>query len=166
MKPFHEQIMEYKRQMEKGVIQSAYRGLMEFIMGLRMHFKNTYPDYTVSGSIYQGYMDMTYFSIIPKALKERNLKIAVVFLHREFRFEAWLSGQNKHILTKYWEMLEQSGWDKYRIVKPEKGVDSILEHCLVEDPDFRELDDLIQRLETETTTFLQDVVNFISENGK
>lgn len=166
METFHEQMMEYKKEMEIGVIQSAYRGLMGFIMGLKMHFKNTYPEYTVSGRIYQGYMDMTYFSIIPEALKERKLKIAVVFLHQEFRFETWLSGQNKQVLTRYWELIEQAGWGKYRIVKPDKGSDSILEHSLVEDPDFRNLDDLTQRIETETTTFLQDVVNFISDHER
>jgi len=166
MEPFHEQMMAYKKEMEKGVIQSAYRGLMEYILGLRMHFKETYPDYTVSGSIYQGYMDMTYFAVIPESLKKRKLKIAIVFLHQEFRFEAWLSGQNKQVLTRYWEMLEQAGWDKYRIVKPEKGIDSILEHRLVENPNFRDLEKLTQQIETETTNFLQDVVNFVSENGK
>ena len=80
MESFHEYVDEYRKQMKKGVIQKAYTGLMEYIMALRTHFKNKCPDYFVSGSIYYGYMDMSYFSFSPKSLKNQNLKIAVVFI--------------------------------------------------------------------------------------
>ena len=109
MGSFHEHMKEYKNQIEKGVIQKAYLGLMEYVSKLRTHFKNKYPEYAVSGSIYFGYMDMTYFSIFPKSLKDRDLKIAVVFLHDAFRFEVWLSGKNKQVLTKHWKLLKESG---------------------------------------------------------
>ena len=69
MKPFHEYMNEYKKQLKKGDIKEAYKGLMEYIMDLRVFFKKKYPDYFVSGSIYYGYMDMTYFSFIPESLK-------------------------------------------------------------------------------------------------
>ena len=65
---------EYKKQLEKGAIQHAYKGFMEYFMDLRTHFNNKYPDHVVSGSIYYGYMDMTYFSFIPGSLLERKLK--------------------------------------------------------------------------------------------
>jgi hypothetical protein len=65
MESFHECMNEYRKQLEKGAIIKAYKGLMEYIMDLRMHLKNKYPDYFVSGSIYFGYMDMTYFSFFP-----------------------------------------------------------------------------------------------------
>ena len=39
MESFQDYVDEYRRQMEKGVIQKAYRGLMEYIMGLRTHLK-------------------------------------------------------------------------------------------------------------------------------
>ena len=55
MESFQETIVEYRKQLERGAIQVAYRGLMEYIMGLRIHFKNKYPDTSVSGSIYYGY---------------------------------------------------------------------------------------------------------------
>lgn len=97
MKSFNECIEEYKKQMKKGCIPVAYKGLMEYIMSLRTHFKNKYPDYFVSGNIYYGYMDMTYFSFIPKSLKSKKLKIAVVFIHDKMRFEVWLGGYNKQI---------------------------------------------------------------------
>lgn len=57
---------------------------------------------------------MTYFSVIPKSIKERKLKIAIVFLHTAFRFEAWLSGLNRQVQTQYWELFKDSGWNKYQ----------------------------------------------------
>jgi hypothetical protein len=163
MTSIHESIKEYRKQLEKGAIQEAYKGLMEYIMGLKIYFKNKYPDYAVSGSIYYGYMDMTYFSVFPRALKDRDLKIAIVFLHEAFRFEVWLSGKNKQVLTSYWQLFEESGWDKYRIVAPEKGVDSIVEHILVDKPDFGDLDALTQKIDQETLDFIQDIEIFLSQ---
>ena len=65
MKSLHKYINKYKKQIERGAIQEVYKGLMEYIMALRIHFKIKYPDYFVSGSIDHGYMDMTYFSFFP-----------------------------------------------------------------------------------------------------
>ncbi len=101
MESFHEYMEEYRKQLEKGVVQKAYQGLMAYIMDLKTYFKNKYPEYFVSGSLYYGYMDMTYFSFIPESLKHRHLKIAIVFIHEAFRFEAWLAGYNKQVQTEY-----------------------------------------------------------------
>ena len=38
----------------RGVIQQAYRGLMDYILDLKAYLSKSYPDYYVSG-IYQGY---------------------------------------------------------------------------------------------------------------
>ncbi len=59
--------------MRKGVIPRAYRGLMQYILDLRTYFESRYPGHFVSGSIYHGYMDMTYFSFFPPSLQERKL---------------------------------------------------------------------------------------------
>lgn len=157
-----ENMIEYKRQIEKGSIQAAYRGLMEYIMDLKTHFKNKYPDYLVSGSIYYGYMDMTYFSFLPRSLKDRNLKIAIVFIHDQFRFEAWLAGYNKQVQEKYWKLFRESGWDKYRIVSTIKGADSIVESLLVDNPDFSDLQALTQKIEKEALIFIRDIESFLS----
>ena len=60
------------------------------MMDLRTHFKDRYPKYSVSG-LYQGYLDMTYFAVVPPSFKRRGLKIAIVFNYGAFRFEAWLA---------------------------------------------------------------------------
>lgn len=164
MEPFHEYVNEYKKQLEKGVVQKAYKGLMEYVMALRTHFKNKYPDYFVSGSIYYGYMDMTYFSFFPNSLKDRKLKIAIVFIHETCRFEVWLAGYNKQLQSKYWKLFKGSGWNKYHVVSTTKGADSIVEHILVDDPDFRDLDTLTKQIEKTTLKFIKDVESFLSKH--
>jgi hypothetical protein len=126
MNSFHEYMNEYRKQMRKGDIKEAYKGLMDYIMDLRTYFQNKYPDYFVSGSIYYGYMDMTYFSFFPKSLKNRKLKIGIVFIHDTCRFEVWLFGYNKQVQAKYWKLIKESDWNKYRIPSTTKDTDSIM----------------------------------------
>jgi hypothetical protein len=164
MESFHEYINEYRKQLKKGAIKEAYKGLMEYIMYLRTHFNNKYPDYFVSGSIYHGYMDMTYFSFIPKSLKHRKLKTAIVFVHDTFRFEVWLAGYNKQVQLKYWKLFKESGWNKYHMVSTTKDVDSIIEHILVDNPDFSDLGSLTKQIERAAMKFIDDIESFISKH--
>ena len=154
---FHESMLEYRRQLEKGVIQEAYRGLMTYFNSLRTYFNKTYPEHSVSGSIYYGYMDMTYFSFTPESLKQRKLKIAIVFIHEGFRFEVWLAASNRAIQREYWELFREHDWEKYSIVKPAKGVDAILEHILIDNPDFHDLDTLTKQIERDTLEFIKNI---------
>lgn len=163
MESFHEYMDEYRKQLKKGAIQKAYKGLMEYIMNLKTYFKNKYPDHFTSGSIYYGYMDMTYFSFTPQSLKDRNLKIAIVFNYDAFRFEIWLGGYNKQIQAEHWKLFKDSGWNKYPLVPTTEGMDSILEHTLVADPDFSDPDALTKIIEENTLCFIADVEKFFSK---
>ena len=159
---FHESMDEYKEQLKKGAIQKAYRGLMDYFNSLRLYFHKKYPDHSVSGSVYYGYMDMTYFSFSPESIKRRKLKIAIVFIHETFRFEVWLSATNKAIQSKYLKLITDSGWNKYHIASTTKGVDSILDHIIITNPDFSELDALTKQIESRTLEFITDVETFLS----
>ena len=163
MKSFQESMIEYKKQLEKGSIQVAYRGLMDYFNSLKIYFRKKYPAYSVSGSIYFGYMDMTYFAFFPASLKQRKLKVGIVFLHEAFRFEVWLFGYNKEIQKKYWDLFKKKGWDKYHIPLNLKGVDSILEHVLVDNPDFGDLDVLTKLIEKGTLEFIENVESFLKK---
>ncbi len=166
MTTFYESINEYRLQMKKGVVPQAYKGLMEYILSLRTHFANRHPHYSVPGSIYFGYMDMTYFSLLPEDLKERKLKIAVVFIHETCHFEVWLSAVNKQVQARYWDFFKQSGWGKYRVVPAIQGADSILEQILDDHPDFSDLDMLTKIIESGTVEFIDNVVTFIKSSGQ
>jgi hypothetical protein len=166
MASFHENVMEYKKRLREGVIKEAYRGLMEYIMALRTHFSVRHPDCFISGGVYYGYMDMTYFAFSPETLKRRNLKIAVVFIHDACRFEVWLAGYNKRAQSKYWNLFKQSGWDKYRLVPTTKGADAIIENVAVEHPNFDDLDALTKQIERAALKFIGDVEEFLGKNDR
>lgn len=163
MASLQEDMVEYRKQLEKGVIQRAYQGLMQYMLGLKKHFSSEYPDYSISGGMYYGYMDMTYFSIFPGSLKDRDLKIAIVFVYDAFRFEVWLSGRNQQVLAQYWEIFKESGWDKYRLAAQGKWADSILEHILVDNPDFSDLEALTRQIDQGTSKFIKDVESFLTK---
>ncbi|MHB8136310.1 MAG: DUF7000 family protein [Anaerolineaceae bacterium] len=160
MAALQESISEYKNQLEKGEIQKAYKGILEYLMSLRTHFEKQYPDWTVPGGLYTGYMDMSYFSIIPPSLKERKLKIAVVFIHDACRFEVWLAGVNKGVQAEYWQMIKESGWDLYEPVATTQGADAIIEHILILDPDFDDLDGLTRQIQNGVQVFSANIDNF------
>ena len=162
MEPLQEYIDEYRKQLEKGVIQKAYRGLLQYMMDLRTHLTKKYPDFE-PGNIYQGYMDMTYFPIFPAELTSKKLKIAIVFIHETIRFEVWLAAQNKRIQTEYRRLFKEDNWDKYKIPVTTKGVDSIMECTLTDTPDFNNLDALTEQLEKRTLLFVNDIKNFLSK---
>lgn len=153
-------IKEYRKQMLQGNIPKAYKGLLEYMMNLRTHFINQHPTDFVVGALYQGYMDITYFPFTPISLKQQKLKTGLVFNHQKIRFEIWLVGQNKKIQKKYWEAFKNIDWNKYPTSSTAQH--SIIEHILVENPDFDELHLLTKEIEAKTFAFistLQKVLN-------
>jgi hypothetical protein len=118
MESFQEHINEYRTQLEKGSIQKAYKGLMEYIMDLRTYFKNKYPGYFVSGSIYYGYMDMTYFSFFPESLHRTENRY--LLNHAMFRFESAKVIMQVQSNTEIFKESDES----IPIVPTTKGVDS------------------------------------------
>ena len=164
MSSFQECITLYKRLLVEGSLQKAYKGILEYLLALRTVFEKKHPDWTVPGGLYTGYMDMRYFSIIPPSLKDRKLKIAVVFIHETCRFEVWLAGVNKGVQAEYWQMIKQNGWNMYKTVSTLQGADAIIEHVLVENPDFDDLDGLTKKIQGHVEKFIRDVETYLSND--
>lgn len=163
MPSIQEDMNEFRGQLRRGAIQRAYKALLDYMLDLRTRFKNRHPGYAISG-LYQGYLDMTYFAILPPSLKARDLKVAIVFNYEAFRFEAWLAGANRQVQRKYWELFRDSQWTKYRVVTPAKGVDAIIEANLAEEVNFGDLEELTARIEEETDRFIEQVERFLSDH--
>ena len=164
METLQELMIEYRNQLEKGSIQKAYKGLMDYYGELKSHFNKKHPEFPTAGSLYFGYMDMTYFALFPETLKQRGLKIAIVFLHQQFRFEVWLAGVNKQVQGKYWKLFKENDWENYPTVASLEGADSIVESILVEDPNFNDLEALTRHIENGTLKFIQEIETFISQH--
>lgn len=163
MKSLNECITEYRNQMLKGEIPTAYRGLLDFMIRLRNTIRYKYPSWSVAGNLYQGYMDMTYFPLSTEKLKDKKLKIAVVLIHETVRFEIWLSAVNKVIQSEYRDKLKDKDLKGYRMPAVLKGSDSIIEHTLDNNPDFGNPDSLIRQLVTGTAGFINDVEVLLRE---
>ena len=153
-------IESYTKQLESGNVSKGYKGLMEYMMNLRTHFINQYPTEFIIGTFYQGYMDLSYFPITPKSLKNQKLKIGLVFNHEKIRFEVWLLGQNKQVQKKYWDLFNGSDWNKYVVSK--NAQDSVIEHILVETPNFSQMDSLTEKIETRTIKFIKDISDVLA----
>ena len=134
---------------------------MSFMSGLKAFMERLHPDLAFS-ALYPGYMDMTYFACTPPALKEKGLKIAIVYLHEENRFELWLSGSNKKIQAGYISLLQTRDTGGCKLSQSKPGVDSILETRLPDQPDFDHAGELMERIERETLRFIEITGQLIS----
>ena len=157
---------EYRQQLEKGEIQQAYRGLMEYMLSLRAYFQKQYPEFEVPGNLYFGYMDMTYFAIIPPELKQRKLKGGGRIPPRSIPVRGLAFGSKPTGPGGLFEPLRGKGWNKYKLTADPKASDSILEHVLVAEPDFGDLDALTKVIEIGTVKFIGDLEDLLSELGR
>lgn len=164
MPTLNQSIQEYSKQLAQGDIKQAYQGLMQYMMELRNRFQENHPNYFVSGSIYQGQMDYTFFQFTPKELRERKLKTIILLDHEKMSFAIWLCGVNKKVQKEYWDHFKANGWDKHYMPTDLKGVDSIVECMLIEKPDFDNLAGLSEEIAKGSLAFIGEVNAFLEKN--
>ncbi len=155
---FH--VEEYTNQLAKGQIQKAYRGIMAFMSDLLAYLERQHTDCSVS-ALYFGYMDMTYFAFTPSDLKSKKLKVAVVYIHEECRFEVWLAANNRQIQAKYAALLSKMDCG-FAVSQMGPGVDSIIASTIVEQPDFDHPEELKKSIETKTMAFSQAINSLLT----
>ncbi|MCG6151685.1 DUF7000 family protein [Leptospira bandrabouensis] len=158
MKDFNDYVNAYKKQLQIGDIQEAYAGLVKYVTKLGTTLsKNLSKSYSF-GSLFQGYMDYTYFYYTNKFLKDRKLKMGLVLNHPKMQFEVWLLGQTIPIQERYWEYFKNTKWNKNRTTKPQY---SILETVLIENPDFSDLDRLTKQIENHLVQVTAEIIQEI-----
>lgn len=143
MKDLNYFVDKYKEQLDKGDIQEAYVGLVKYVTKLGTNLSNNLVDTYSFGSIFQGYMDYTYFYYTNYFLKKRKLKMGLVLNHTKMQFEIWLLGQTIPIQEKYWNYFKSTKWNKERTTRPKY---SILETVLIDKPNFNDLEKLTNKL--------------------
>jgi len=60
-------------------------------------------------------------------------------------------------------LFKESGWNKYHIVSSTKGVDSIIESILADNPDFSDLNAVTKQIEQGALKFIKDIERFLSQ---
>ena len=153
-------ILEYTMELKKGHIQKAYKGIMVFMSELRAYLDSKHSDYSAS-ALYFGYMDMTYFAFTPSDLKDKKLKIAVVYLHEENKFELWLAGANRQVQAEYVELFSHKNLGGYTLSEINPGVDSIIVSNIIENPNFDNQGEMRGIIETEILKFAKDMISML-----
>lgn len=157
MKTLNQLILDYTKHLQQGDLQVAYRGILDYIGKLRNDFVSKYPDYEIGNNVYQGYMDMSYFSLNIKQLKVKGLKIAIVYLHQKGAFEIWLSARNREILKKHKTILNGKALEGSSFFHDVDNEDAIIECTLTSEPDFDKQTLLTEIIEDGTEKFLSAI---------
>lgn len=150
-------VNEYRKQLEIGDIRKAYKGIIEYILKFKNHLIHTYPDFFISDNLYQGCMDISYFTFTPESLKNKGLKIAIIFNHEKIRFEVWLVGRNKQVQEKYWKLFRKNKEEIFYIIPPTAQY-SVAEKLLVENPEFEKPDQLTEQIENGIMEFINNIL--------
>lgn len=125
----------YTEYLRDDTIRQAYTVIIKFMSALRRETERKGIGCRIGG-LYQGYMDMTYFPIETDKLKERGLKIAIVYLHKEKRIEAWLSARNRQTASAYAGLEKKIPTGHMDFRHHTDNPDAILEALLSSHPDF------------------------------
>ena len=99
-------LSEYKELIQTTNLREGYQEFIKLFRYIRVSLEKSMPEYKFQGNIVENGMDYSYFLFTNDLLKEKGLKIAVVFVHREFQFEVWLSGFNRKYQSKYYDLLK------------------------------------------------------------
>lgn len=135
MKPLNQLIASYTALLQQGDLQTAYRGIMDFMGALRGAFTSRFAGCEVGG-LYQGFMDMSYFAVSTVALRQKGLKFAVVYLHPTGAFEIWLSGRNREITRQYRAVFNSTSLADMAAFHDATNEDAVVEATLTSAPDF------------------------------
>ena len=138
-----------------GETKTNYHELIKHMKELRRYFEKTYGIEFSLGKVYQGHKDFSYFSLSTKELKRQKLKFVIILDHVQMHFRISLSGQNKAIRKKYWNLFKNSDWEKYPLVTSIDNSLSIMEHTLLKQPDFSNMTVLCKHIESEALRFIE-----------
>lgn len=160
MEDLNKYVSLYKEQLNKGDILIAYNELVKFVMKLRTGFITTLSEEYSFAGILHGYMDYTYFYYSNVFLKSKKLKLGLVLNHKEMRFEVWLLGNTISNQKLYWELMKTSKWNKNKTEMPKY---SILEITLVSNPDFNNLDELSNQIESRMIEASDEILDYLKK---
>lgn len=99
-------LAEYEKLLRTTNLIAGYQEFIRLFRSLRIVLENSMPAYKFQGNIAENALDYSYFLLSNEKLKEKGLKIAVVFVHQSFRFEVWLSGYNRKYQCGYYALLK------------------------------------------------------------
>lgn len=143
----------FKKALGTGELQKAYRHLMDVFSSLQTALRENKEAQVQTGTLYHGYLDMTYLPVTTRVLRKKGMKVAVVFDYPKFQFQLWLSAGNRKKREKAILLLEQTKVLKDSIRIAKENPDAILEQVIHEPIDFEDTQGLVRSLVAETIRF-------------
>lgn len=154
---------EYKRFIQTTNLEKAYQEFISLFRYVRIQLEKQLQEYHFQGNIVENAMDYSYFQFTNENLKQHGLKIAVVFAHREFRFEVWLSGFNRKTQCKYYNMLK-SHTTSFELTDEPNRTDFILRSA-VENADISKADHVVFAIKTAALPLIECANKLISQTS-
>lgn len=139
----------------------GYHQLISYMKELRLFFQKEYDTIFKLGKIYQGDPNFSYFSLTTEELKKQKLKFVIILNHKELSFSICLSGQNKSIRKKYWNIFKDSDWNKYHLAESIDNSLSIIDQTIIKEPDFNNRMSLTEQIEKESLKFINEIKNIL-----
>lgn len=155
-------IPAYKKAFASGEIQKTYQSLVGVVQGLRTECHKVYKGKYSVANVLHGYIDFTYFYLQNDYLKERRLKLAIVFNHQEVRFELWLLGQTKDVQINFWEKLKGEKW----VNEDSMPEWSIFEIVMIASPDFDNTEQLSESIHSAFTKLSNEIFDVLETYEK
>ncbi len=152
---------KYKAQNQKYENNLDYHQLINYMKELRLFLQKEYDTIFKLGKIYQGNPNFSYFSLTTDELKKQKLKFVIILNHKELYFSICLSGQNKSIRKKYWKIFKDSNWNKYHLAESIDNSLLIIDHTIVEEPNFKNKRSLTKKIEKESMKFIKDLKDIL-----
>lgn len=141
-----------------------YYELVNFMKYIRSYFIKNYESVYSVGKLNHSSKDYTYFSLTPDKFKKEKLKFVIILDHLQHCFTICLSGQNKDVRKQYWNIFKGSDWDKYHLAESIDNSLMIIDHTLVENPNFSNGEDLKTKIKKEASIFIQEMRNVLELN--
>lgn len=149
-------IDEYKEIMQNTNLQRGYQEFIKFFRYLRIYLEKETMGFTFTGNIVENNMDYSYFQFTNNELKTKGLKIVIVFVHKDFNYEIWLSGINRNIQNKYFDDLKKSK-KQYALTDNPNRTDYILKTNIIANYDYDNLDKLLNEMKTSINEFIDNI---------
>jgi len=149
-------IHEFERLIKTTKLQQGYQEFVSFFRQLRTYLQKELPKFVFTGNIVENNMDYAYFQFTNEVLKAQGLKIVIAFVYADFTHQIWLSGINREIQRKHYEILKATG-HPYTLTDNPNKTDYILRTDLIAECNFGNLQESFQTIRANTLAFIKKI---------
>ena len=153
-------LRKYQTLLQETQMIESYQAFLRLFHRIHQSLMKEIPNFQFQKQVIENGMNYSYFQLSDAQLKQCGLKIVVVFLHKECRFEVWLSGYNRKHQKYYHSMLQTLSFDYSFSVDPNHQ-DYILKVCLPDSLSCLQEDQLILRIKEVIQKMEMDIMPMI-----